>query len=162
MGGLLPHFFVIKIEDHAVKLGTWNFIKIGTIAHFDDTSAQKKIQNDSNIFYVVMTSSFFVEWHHFRRFWWRHNDVKNVRIILNFFMRTFIVKVNNSANFYKNRSGRSLFSGNFFVLFYFTRLWDNGGLLPHFPRSRDTLPAMFFPRFFRQKFEKEIFITYHI
>ena len=29
------------------------------IAHFNDTSSQKKIQNDSDIFYVVMTSSFF-------------------------------------------------------------------------------------------------------
>ena len=36
-------------------------LKIGTIAHFDDTSSQKKIQNDSDIFDVVMTSSFFAD-----------------------------------------------------------------------------------------------------
>ena len=35
--------------------------KPGTIAHFDDTSSQKKNQNDSNIFDVVMTSSFFAD-----------------------------------------------------------------------------------------------------
>ena len=34
------------------------FVKIGTIVHFDNTSSQKKIQNDSDIFDVVMTSSF--------------------------------------------------------------------------------------------------------
>ena len=34
-------------------------IKIGTIVHFDNKSSQKKIQNDSDIFDVVMTSSFF-------------------------------------------------------------------------------------------------------
>ena len=34
-------------------------LKIGTIAHFEDTISQKKIQNDSNIFDLVMTSSFF-------------------------------------------------------------------------------------------------------
>ena len=33
------------------------FVKIGTIVHFDDTNSQKKIQNDSDIFDVVMTSS---------------------------------------------------------------------------------------------------------
>ena len=37
------------------------FLKIGKIAHFDDTSSQKKIQNDSDIFDVVMTSSFFAD-----------------------------------------------------------------------------------------------------
>ena len=37
------------------------FVKIGTIVHFDNTSSQKKIQNDSDIFYVVMTSSFFAD-----------------------------------------------------------------------------------------------------
>ena len=36
-------------------------IKIGMIAHFDDTSSQKKIQNDSDPFDVVMTSSFFAD-----------------------------------------------------------------------------------------------------
>ena len=36
-------------------------LKIGTIAHFDDTSSQKEIQNDSDIFDVVMTSSFFAD-----------------------------------------------------------------------------------------------------
>ena len=36
-------------------------LKIGTIAHFDDTSSQKKIQNDSDIFDIVMTSSFFAD-----------------------------------------------------------------------------------------------------
>ena len=36
-------------------------LKIGTIAHFDDKSSQKKIQNDSDIFDVVMTSSFFAD-----------------------------------------------------------------------------------------------------
>ena len=36
-------------------------LKIGTIAHFDDTTSQKKIQNDSDIFDVVMTSSFFAD-----------------------------------------------------------------------------------------------------
>ena len=36
-------------------------LKIGTIAHFDYTSSQKKIQNDSDIFDVVMTSSFFTD-----------------------------------------------------------------------------------------------------
>ena len=35
------------------------FVKIGTIVHFDNRSSQKKIQNDSDIFDVVMTSSFF-------------------------------------------------------------------------------------------------------
>ena len=34
-----------------------NFVKIGTIVHFDNTSSQKKNQNDSDIFDVVMTSS---------------------------------------------------------------------------------------------------------
>ena len=33
------------------------FIKIGTIVHLDDTSSEKKISNDSDIFYAVMTSS---------------------------------------------------------------------------------------------------------
>ena len=33
------------------------FVKIGTIVHFDDTRSQKKIQNDSDIFDAVMTSS---------------------------------------------------------------------------------------------------------
>ena len=37
------------------------FLKIGTIVHFDNTSSQKKIQNDSDIFDVVMTSSFFAD-----------------------------------------------------------------------------------------------------
>ena len=37
------------------------FVKIGTIVHFDSTSSQKKIQNDSDIFCVVMTSSFFAD-----------------------------------------------------------------------------------------------------
>ena len=37
------------------------YLKIGTITHFDDTSSQKKIQNDSDIFDVVMTSSFFAD-----------------------------------------------------------------------------------------------------
>ena len=37
------------------------FVKIGTIVHFDNTSSQKKIQNDSDIFDVVMTSSFFAD-----------------------------------------------------------------------------------------------------
>ena len=36
------------------------FVKIG-IVHFDNTSSQKKIQNDSDIFDVVMTSSFFAD-----------------------------------------------------------------------------------------------------
>ena len=36
-------------------------LKIGTIAHFDDTISQKKIRNDSDIFYDVMTSSFFAD-----------------------------------------------------------------------------------------------------
>ena len=99
------------------------FVKIGTIVHFDNTSSQEKIQNDSDIFDVVMTSSFFADDVISDDF----DDVKNVRIVLKFCMRTFIVKMNNRANFYKNRNGGSLFSGNFFVLFYFTRLWDNGG-----------------------------------
>ena len=33
------------------------FVKIGTIVQFDNTSPQTKIQNDSDIFDVVMTSS---------------------------------------------------------------------------------------------------------
>ena len=37
------------------------FVKIGTIVHFDDTRSQKKIQNDSYIFDVVVTSSFFAD-----------------------------------------------------------------------------------------------------
>ena len=37
------------------------FVKIGTIVHFDDTISQKKIQNDSDIFDVVMTSSVFAD-----------------------------------------------------------------------------------------------------
>ena len=37
------------------------FVKIGTIVHFDNTSSQKKIQNDSEIFDVVITSSFFAD-----------------------------------------------------------------------------------------------------
>ena len=37
------------------------FVKIGTIVHFDNTGSQKKIQNDSDIFDVVMTSSFFAD-----------------------------------------------------------------------------------------------------
>ena len=37
------------------------FVKIGTIVHFDNTSSQKKFQNDSDIFDVVMTSSFFAD-----------------------------------------------------------------------------------------------------
>ena len=37
------------------------FVKIGTIVHFDNTSSQKKIQNDSDIFDVVMTLSFFAD-----------------------------------------------------------------------------------------------------
>ena len=100
-----------------------------------------------------MTSSFFADDVISDDF----DDVKNVEIVLKFFMRTFIVKMNNRANFYKNCNGGSLFSGNFFVLFYFTRLWDNGGggLLPHFSRSRDTIPAMFFPRFFTKSSENE-------
>ena len=52
----------------------------------------------------------FCRWRHFRRFWWRHNDVKNVGIVLNFFLWTCIVKMNNRANFYENRFGRSVFS----------------------------------------------------
>ena len=32
-------------------------LKIGTIAHFDDTRSQKKIHNDSDIFDAVMTPS---------------------------------------------------------------------------------------------------------
>ncbi len=34
-------------------------VKIGTIVHFDDKSSPKKIQNDSDIYDIVMTSSFF-------------------------------------------------------------------------------------------------------
>ena len=34
-------------------------LKIDTIVHFDDTRSQKKIQDDSDIFDAVMTSSFF-------------------------------------------------------------------------------------------------------
>ena len=52
----------------------------------------------------------FCRWRHFRRFWWRHNDVKNVGIVLNFFLWTCIVKMNNRANFYENRFGGSVFS----------------------------------------------------
>ena len=37
------------------------FVKIGTIVHFDNTSLQKKSHNDSDIFDVVMTSSFFAD-----------------------------------------------------------------------------------------------------
>ena len=37
------------------------FKKIGTILYFDDTRSQKKNQNDSDIFYVVITSSFFAD-----------------------------------------------------------------------------------------------------
>ena len=37
------------------------FVKIGTIVHFDNTSSQIKIKNDSYIFDVVMTSSFFAD-----------------------------------------------------------------------------------------------------
>ena len=33
------------------------FVKIGKIVHFDDKSTHNKIQNDSDIFDVVMTSS---------------------------------------------------------------------------------------------------------
>ena len=36
-------------------------LKIGTNVHFDNTSLQKKIKNDSEIFEVVMTSSFFAD-----------------------------------------------------------------------------------------------------
>ena len=35
------------------------FVKIGTIVHFDNTSSEKKI--DSDIFDVVMPSSFFAD-----------------------------------------------------------------------------------------------------
>ena len=37
------------------------FVKIGTIVHFDNTSSQKKIQNDFDILDGVMTSSFFAD-----------------------------------------------------------------------------------------------------
>ena len=105
-------------------------LKNGTIAHFYGTSSQKKFRTIPTFLtslWRLYEVTIFCRLRHFRRFWWRHNDVKNVGIVLNFFMRTFIVKMNNRANFYKNRNGGSLFSGNFFVLFYFTRLWDNGG-----------------------------------
>ena len=36
-------------------------VKIGTIVHFDNTSPQNKIQNDSDIFDIVMMSSFFAD-----------------------------------------------------------------------------------------------------
>ena len=36
-------------------------LKTGTIAHFDDTISQKKIQNNSDIIDIVMTSSFFAD-----------------------------------------------------------------------------------------------------
>ena len=102
-------------------------LKIGTIAHFDDTSSQKKKSERFRHFLRRYDVIIFCRWRHFRRFWWRHNNVKNVGIILKFFMRTFIVKMNNRANFYKNcKRWKSIF-WKFFVLFYFTRLWDNGG-----------------------------------
>ena len=37
------------------------FVKIGTIVYFDNKSSQNKFQNDSDIFDVVMTSSFFAD-----------------------------------------------------------------------------------------------------
>jgi hypothetical protein len=36
-------------------------VKIGTIVHFDDKSSPKKIQHDSDIYDVVMTSSVFAD-----------------------------------------------------------------------------------------------------
>ena len=127
------------------------FVKLGPIFHFDDTRWQKKIQNDSDIFDVVMTSSFFANDVISDDF----DDVINVGISLIFFMRTFIVKMNNLANFYKNLNGENLFSGNFFVLFYFTRLWDNGGSTTAL--FEVTWHQCFFLVFFRQKFEKKYF-----
>ena len=58
-------------------------VKIGTIVHFDNTSSQKKIQNDSEIFDVVMTSSFFANDVISDDF---DNGVKNVAIVRNFFL----------------------------------------------------------------------------
>ena len=49
----LPTFFIKYTSAEPI------FVKIGRIVHFDNTSPQKKIQNDSDIFDVVMTSSFF-------------------------------------------------------------------------------------------------------
>ena len=42
--------------------------------------------------------------------WWRHNEVKYFGIVSNFFLWPCIVKMNNRANFYENRFGRSVFS----------------------------------------------------
>ena len=58
-----------------------------------------------------MTSSFFADDAISDDF----DDVKNVEIVLKFFMRTVIVKMNNRANFYKNRNGGSLFSGKLWI-----------------------------------------------
>ena len=125
------------------------FVKIGMIVHFDDTRVTEKNSERLRDFWrrydVIKIAGNDV----IGKKWWRHNDVKNVGIVLNFFMPTFIVKMNNSGNFYDNRNGGSLFSGNFFVLFYFTRLWDNGRVYYRTFRGHVTpYPQCFFHVFF--------------
>ena len=106
---------------------------------------RKKIQNDSDIFYVVMTSSFF-------------GDDKNVGIVLNFFMRTFIVKMNNLANFYKNRNGGRLFYGNFLYYFILLGYGTMGeGVYYRTFRGHVTPYPQFFPSFFSPKVRKRNF-----
>ena len=150
--------------------GVWRHIRRFQKIHFCRTDFRKNWHDCSFWRYKVTEKNserfrhfwrrydviIFCRWRHFRRFWWRHNDVKNGGIVLNFFMRTFIVKMNNRANFYKNRNGGSLFSGNFFVLFYFTRLWDNGGVYYRtFLGHVTPYPQRFFLVFFAKSSKKK-------
>ena len=97
--------------------------------------------------YVV---TIFCRWHHFRRFWWRHSDFKNVGIVLNFFMPTFIVKMDNRANFYKNRNGGSLFSGIFLCYFILLGYGTMGGATALFEvtwhHTRNVFSTFFSPK----------------
>ena len=72
-------------------------------------------------------------------------------------MRTFIVKMNNRANFYKNRNGGGLFSGIFLYYFILLGYGTMGGGVYYRTFRGHVTP---YPQFFRQKFEKQLSITY--
>ena len=124
-------------------------LKIGTIAHFDDTSSQKKIQNDSDIFDVVMTSSFFADDVISDDF----DDVITTSKMSESFWFFLCGLVSSKWTivpiFTKIGSAEVYFLEIFFVLFYFTRLWENGGVYYRTFRGHVTpYPQCFFHVFF--------------
>ena len=133
-------------------------VKIGTIAHFDHTSSQKKLSERFRHFYVVMTSSFFADDVISDDF----DDFITTSKMSESFWFFVCVLLSSKWTIVPIFTKIVTVEVYFLEIFlYFTRLWDNGGVYYRTFRGHVTpYPQCFFLHFFRQKFEKEISVTY--